>query len=291
MKRSLRSLAVLFWVGLLLLASTSVVLAQGEGGTAGQDALWSMLAPIVAIATSTERLVEMYWNRYEQPGVWPNKKGVANPKESAYVLFKMRRSYWLGTAIAFIAVGLTDARFFRLLGLDVLFANMELFHWGIGGIFDHFTVGSAIDWALTAGVIGWGGTELVHNIIEGLVKGRNLWKETEQVRAGERQFTETQLFYEYVLPHLEQLGIPATTFFQITGWLREANVPLDEFVSATLNHTQEAFFARLEATPQGARAAAALRNLLKREEIAPDNLIQISNLLQTVAPQMAERFN
>ena len=286
-----RWMMVLVWVSILLAASTAIALAQDGSSSAEQSALWTMLAPIVAIATSTERILEMFWNRYEKAGVWPNKAGVADPKRSEYVFSKTQRSYWLGTAIAFIAVGLSNARFFRLLGLEVLFANTELFHLAIGGIFDHFTVGSAIDWALTAGVIGWGGTELVHNIIEGLVKGRNLWKETQQVRAGERQFTETQLFYDYALPQLERLGIPAATFFQIVSWLREANIPLDTFISATLNQQQDAFFAQLEASPTGSRAAEALRNLLEREAIAPESLIQIPSLLKTFAPQMAERLN
>lgn len=282
---------VLLWISLLLLTSTSVGLAQEGNNTPSQDALWTMLAPIVAIATSTERILEMYWNRYEKAGVWPNKAGIANPKNDDYVFIKKQRSYWLGTTIAFVSIGLTNARFFRLLGLEVLFTHMELFNLAIGGIFDHFTVGSAIDWVLTAGVIGWGGTELVHNIIEGLIKGRNLWKETQQVRAGERLFTETQLFYDYALPQLERLGIPAATFFQIMTWLREANVPLDAFISATLNQQQETFFAQLEASPAGSRVAEALRNLLEREAITPESLIQLPSLLKTLAPQMAERLN
>lgn len=283
---------VLLWLAVLLVFSTGIVLAQGSTDPLTQDPLWQVMAPIIAIATTTERVLEMFWGRWEKAGMWPNSKGVPDRKNADYIFHKQQISQWIGTVFALVAIGLTNARFFRLLGLDVLFSNGPLlFTTNIGGIFDNFTLGTLIDWGLTAAIIGWGGTELVHNIIEGLIKGRGLWKETQEVRSGERQLTDTKLFYDYVLPQMEKIGIAPSTFYQLTGWLREVDVPLDELISAAAANSMDAFFTKLEATPQGARASEALHNLMERESISTDTLVQIPNLMALLNPDVCKRLS
>jgi len=279
------------WLSLLLILSTGSVLAQGETYTSEQDALWSMLAPIIAIATMTERVLEIWWGRYEKDTVWPNTNGVTNTKEKEYVFHKQQCSQWLGTAFAFIVVGLTNARFFRILGLDVLFSNVTIFsNPEIGGILDNFTIGTILDWVLTAGIIGWGGTELVHNIIEALIKGRSLWKETQQVRTGEKHLMDTQIFYDYILPQMEKMGLSAETFYQITGWLQALNIPFDKMISAAATNTLDTFFAELETTEEGLKVSQALHNLMERENITPEMLIQIPNMFALINDDIRERL-
>ncbi len=281
---------VLLWVMALLMLSTGVALAQGEGGATGEDSLWITLSPIIAIATMVERMLEIFWGRWEKKDVWPNKDGIADTRSSQYRFQKKQNSQWIGTAFSVIAVGLTNARFFRLLGLEVLFSGVMLFSLpAIGGILTDFTLGSIVDWIVTAAIIGWGGTELVHNVIEGLVKGRNLWKETQQVRAGERQVTDTHLFTTYILPQIELLGLPRQTFFQIIGWLREANVPLDALIQAAVNNSFDALFSEMEKSPTGARAVEALLNLMEREAVSAGMLVQLPNVLGLLPDNIYEQ--
>ncbi len=281
----------LLWTSLLLLLSCGAVLAQeGTVILAEDESLWIILAPVVAIATMTERVLEVYWNRFEQRGLWPNREGVECTDDEAYILHKQQISHWLGTALAAILVGLTNVRFFRLLGLEVLFTDLLLFDLGIGGIFDAFTLGTLIDWILTAAVIGWGGTELVHQIIEGLTKGRRLWKETQQVREGEKNLLETELFYDYILPQLEDLGIEPGKLYQIIGLLREAGVPLDDLINAAATDAMDNFYAKLQATPEGARIAEAMHNVMESQGIEPQNLVQLPGILNPLSPQACEQL-
>lgn len=281
----------LLWTSLLLLLSGGAVLAQeGTVILAEDESLWIILAPVVAIATMTERVLEVYWNRFEQRGLWPNHEGVECTDEEPYILHKQQISHWLGTALAVVLVGLTNVRFFRLLGLEVLFTDMLLFDLGIGGIFDTFTLGTLIDWILTAAVIGWGGTELVHQIIEGLTKGRRLWKETQQVREGEKNLLETELFYVYILPEIEKLGIEPGNLYRLIGLLREAGVPLDDLINAAATDAMDGFYAQMQSTPEGARIAEALKNLMESEEIEPHNLVQLPGLLNPLSPQVCEQL-
>ncbi|MBN1259843.1 MAG: hypothetical protein JXB35_04100 [Anaerolineae bacterium] len=278
-------------LGLMLALSTGIALAQDGSAVTDTDSLWTMLAPITAIATATERILEFFWDRFEKKDIRPNKTGVSDPKSDPHVFRKKQWSHWLGMASAFIMIGLTNARFFRLLGIDVLFANLLLFNLNVGGIFDDFTIGTVIDWLMTAGIIGWGGTELVHNLIEGLVKGRSLWKETQQVREGERVLTETKLFHHYLLPQVERLGISREAFLQMISWLREAGIPLDDFAGAVIGQTTDQLFEAMEASPEGVRAAEALRNLLEREELPDSALIEVPNLMKALTPDLASRLN
>ncbi len=285
-----RWVSLSIWLIVLLLFSATVVLAA-EGDDTSQDILWQMLAPVIAIAATTERVLEMFWDRYEHAGVWPNPAGILDNKADNYIFWKKQRSQWYGTAFAFVAIGLTNARFFYLLGVDVLFAaTRPLFDLGIGGIFDNFTIGTVIDWFATAGIIGWGGTELVHNLIEALIKGRGLWKETQQVRAGEVQLMDTKIFKEFVLPQIEAMGLPAEKFYQIMGLLRGAGVPLDELTKAITNNTLDEFFKKVEGAPNGANTAKAIKALLESTEVKEAAIVQVPNVLGTLSPQMAARL-
>ncbi|MGC9356313.1 MAG: hypothetical protein ACP5GX_00505 [Anaerolineae bacterium] len=282
---------LLLWLATLLILTCGAVLAQeGTPTLQEQDSLWQILAPITAIATTVERALEVYWNRSEKKGLWPHKEGVPCPKEEDYVLHKQQMSHWLGTALAMIFVGLTNVRFFRLLGLEVLFAEIQLFDLDVGGILNDFTVGTLIDWILTAGVIGWGGTELVHQIIEALVKGRHLWRETKEVRAGEKNLLETELFYVYILPQLEELGISSGTLYRLIGLLRQAGVPLDDLVNAAARDSTDAFVEQLKATPEGAKIAEAIENLMESEGIDPKNLVQLPGLLNPLSPEVCKQL-
>ena len=211
---------------LALTASVAWAAPLAQDGETGMDALWVTMAPLLAIATFTERILEAFWDRWEGAGKWPNRPGVVDSGSPDYVARKKLMSHWLGTLVALIAIGLTNVRFFRLLGFDVLFSspNLTLFDAGIGGILDDFTVGTLIDWLLTAGVIGWGGTELAHSIIEGLVKGRNLWKEMREVEAGRMSIMDARFFNDFVVPKLEARGVNVAELRQVFAALREVGI-------------------------------------------------------------------
>jgi hypothetical protein len=254
------------------------------------DPLWVALAPLLAIATSVERILEVIWDRWEEPGVWPNRAGVPDTKSPEYVAQKRVRSHWLGTLIAFLVIGLTNVRFFRLLGIDVLFSspNLELFNLGVGGILDHFTVGTLIDWVLTAGVIGWGGTELTHSIIEGLVKGRNLWKEMREVEAGRKSILDARFFNDYVAPELEKRGVSVASLRQAFQTLRTLGVSPDQLIGEMTTGQLDRFLAQLEADPQKAQAAQVVRTLL--EGVPPERQAEIPNILNLLTPEQRRRF-
>jgi len=278
----------------LLALTTTVAWAQGTGGTATQeqptDVLWIALAPLLAIATTVERVLEVVWDRWEKPGVWPNPAGVPNPKDPDYVMQKRLRSHWLGTIIAFLAIGLTNVRFFRLLGFDVLFSspNLELFNLGVGGILDHFTVGTLVDWLLTAGVIGWGGTELTHSIIEGLVKGRNLWKEMREVEAGRKSILDARFFNDYVAPELEKRGVSVAALREAFQTLQTVGVSPDQLIGQMTVGQLDQFMSQLEADPRKAPAVQVVRNLL--EGVPPEQRAEIPNILNLLTPEQRRRF-
>ena len=174
MKR--RGLWVVLGVALLLSLTTSVAWAAPlmQEGDQTVDALWTALAPLAAIAMSIERLLEAFWNRWERANLPNALRRLADPAGENYGQKKALWSHWFGTIMAIFAIGLTNVRLFYLLGFDVLFSSAEyvILDANVGGILDSFTLGTMIDWLVTAGIIGWGGTELTHSVIEGLVNAR-----------------------------------------------------------------------------------------------------------------------
>ncbi len=289
-----------FWILLAVLAlltlTTTVAWASGDGAPNRQDdegatdVLWVTLAPLLAIATSVERVLEMVWERWEKAGLWPHPAGESNTSDPDYIRKKKARSHWLGTLIAMGAIGLTNVRFFRLLGFDVLFSSPDLilFNAGIGGIFDDFTVGTLIDWLMTAGIIGWGGTELTHSIIEGLVKGRRLWGEMQEVEAGHRSILEAELFTDYIAPALEERGVSVGALSQAIQTLNAVGVPVDQFIGSMTTGKADEFIEQLEAQPETAEAGKALRDLL--EGVPPKRQAEIPAILDLLPPELRKRF-
>jgi hypothetical protein len=189
---------------------------------------------------------------------------------------------------AFVAIGLTNARFFRLLGLDVLFSNLMLFDINIGGIVDDFTVGTLVDWLMTSIVIGWGGTELTHSIIEGLVKGRNLWKEMREVEAGRKSILDAKFFNDYVAPELEKRGVSVVMLRQAFQALESAGVSPDQFISSMTVGKADAFISQMEAKPEAAKAAKAARTLL--EGVPDEKAVEVPDVLALLTPDQRQRF-
>jgi hypothetical protein len=284
-------------IGVLVLLALTATVALADNGdppadtTAAGDAtnvLLTALAPIIAIATSIERVLEMFWERWEKPGTWPNKKGVPDRGTPQYISSKKMGSHVLGTVFAFVAVGLTNARFFRLLGLDVLFSNLVLFDINIGGIVDDFTVGTLIDWLMTSAIIGWGGTELTHSVIEGLVKGRNLWKEMREVEAGRKSILDAKFFNDYVTPELEKRGISVAMLRQAFQALESAGVSPDQFIGSMTTGKADAFMSQMEAKPEAASAAKAVRALL--EGVPAEKAVEVPDVLALLTPEQRQRF-
>ena len=278
------------WV-LLLVSIPTVVWAAPigqEGGETTADVLWITLAPLIAIATFVERVLEIFWDRWESPGLWPNRKGVPDPSLPSYVISKRLWSQWLGTLIAAIAIGLTNVRLFRLLGFDVLFSNLLLFTSDVGGIFDQFTVGTLIDWLLTAGIIGWGGTELVHNIIEGLIKGRNLWKEMREVEAGRQSILDARFFNDYVAPELEKRGVSVAGLRNLFQTLTSIGISPDALVGSLTVGQMDQFLAHLESRLETAPAAQAIRAFL--QGVPEEKRPEIPRLLALLTPAQRRRF-
>jgi hypothetical protein len=206
---------------------------------------------------------------------------------------KQVRSHWVGTGLAVVAIGLTNVRLFRLLGFDVLFSSpaLMLFNAGIGGIFDDFTVGTLIDWVLTAVIIGWGGTELTHSVIEGLVKGRNLWKEMREVSEGERSIADAQFFRRYVAPVLEEHGVSVASLRQTLETLDSFGVSVNEFVGSMTTGKVDEFIGGLEAKPETAEAAQALRTFL--DGVPPERQVElpdISSVINLLTSEQRKRF-
>jgi hypothetical protein len=290
-----RIVLVVIWVLVLLALTTTVVLADNGDPPAdttvtgdAANVLLTALAPIVAIATSIERVLEMFWERWEKSGTWPNKNGVPNKGTPAYISTKKMGSHVLGTVFAFVAVGLTNARFFRLLGLDVLFSNLVLFDINIGGIVDDFTVGTLIDWVMTSAIIGWGGTELTHSVIEGLVKGRNLWKEMREVQSGRQSIVDAKFFNDYVTPELEKRGISVAMLRQAFQALESAGVSPDQFIGSMTTGKADALMSQMETKPETAEAAKAVRALL--EGVPAGKAVEVPDVLALLTPDQRQRF-
>lgn len=290
MKR--RMIWVIVGVVVLLALTTAPAWAAplGQDGEVTADALWITLAPLIAIAAFIERILEVFWDRWETTGIWPNRAGVAEPSALSFINFKKMWSQWLGTFLAVIAIGLTNVRLFHLLGFDVLFSadRLVLFDAGVGGILDHFTIGTLIDWVMTAAIIGWGGTELVHGIIEGLVKGRNLWKEMREVQAGRMSILDARFFKDYIAPRLEERGISAASLRQAFETLSSIGVDPNRFIGQMTVGKADEFLARLEAQPEKAEAARAVRTLL--EGVPREQQVEIPNLLNLLTPDQRKRF-
>jgi hypothetical protein len=284
------------WVALMLLLllalTTAVAWAAppGQGGDETADALWVALAPLVAIATFIERILEAFWDRWERGPISAGLRRLADPAAPDYPAKKRLWSHWLGTFAAIIAVGLTNIRFFRLLGFDVLFSspNLMLFNAGIGGIFDNFTVGTLIDWLLTAGIIGWGGTELTHSVIEGLVKGRNLWKEMREVEAGRQSILDAKFFNDYVAPEMERRGISVAALRQTFQTLNAVGVPVDTFIGQMTAGQVDELLDGMALRAETAGAAQAVRTLL--EGVPPERRAEIPDLLALLTPEQRRRF-
>lgn len=281
------------WPGIIALALAVLVPTVALAAPLVQeevpaDALWITLAPLIAIATFVERILEIFWDRWEATGVWPNRKGVPDPSAPAYVRSKKAWSQWLGTLVAIITIGLTNVRMFRLLGFDVLFSNLLLFTSSVGGIFDQFTVGTLIDWLLTAGIIGWGGTELVHNIIEGLVKGRNLWKEMREVEAGRKSILDARFFGEYIAPELEKRGISVTGLRNLFQTLTSVGLAPDPLLASLTTGQVDRLLDQLAAHPDTVPAAQAIRTFL--DGVPPEKRPEIPNLLALLTPEQRRRF-
>lgn len=290
------------WLGVLVLLALNATIAYAadgknaptlEEGEVTTDVLWVTLAPILAIATFAERMLEVFWDRWEAPGVWPNRQGVAHTSYPPYVAWKRLRSHWLGTLIAIVAIGLTNVRFFRLLGLDILFSSPRflLFNAGVGGIFDNFTVGTLIDWILTAWIIGWGGTELTHGVIEALIKGRNLWREMREVQEGERLITEARFFNDYIVPQLEKHGVSVASLRQTIHMLSEYGVPVNEFISSLTVGKVDEILTRLEEQPDKAEAAQAVRAFLEGVPASKQvEFPKVSAVLSLLTDEQRRRF-
>jgi hypothetical protein len=290
-----RFLFVIVGVLVLLALTTTVVWAadgdtNGGGTTGATDVLVQALAPIIAIATAIERILEMFWERWEKAGVWPNKKGVPDTGDLDYIARKKAGSHWLGTLCALIAIGLTNARFFRLLGLDVgvLFSGWVLFSSDIGGIFGNFTIGALIDWVMTATIIGWGGTELTHSIIEGLVRGRNLWKEMREVEAGRKSILDAKFFNDYIAPELEKRSISVAALKQAFEGLKTVGVPVDEFIGSMTIGKVDDLLTEIAGRPGGTEASQAVRALF--EGVPPERAVEVPDILALLTPEQRKRF-
>lgn len=283
----------MLWGGMVALLLLALTVSVARAAPLGQeetppDILWITLAPLIAIASLIERVLEVFWDRWEAPGVWPNRQGVLDPSAPRYVAFKRMASQWLGTGLAVFIIGMTNVRLFRLLGFDVLFSNMVLFTSNVGGIFDQFTVGTLIDWVLTAGIIGWGGTELVHGIIEGLIKGRNLWKEMREVEAGRKSILDARFFNDYVAPELEKRGVSVAALRNLFQTLQGMGISPDSLLSSLTVGQVDRFLAQLETKPDTAPAAQAIRAFL--EGIPAEQRAEIPNLLALLNPAQRRRF-
>lgn len=284
-----RGFWILLAVLMLLVLTTSVAWAapslQNEEDLTA-DPLWIALAPLLAVATACERVIERFWDLWERKGNRLNNAGVDNPKDPKYVETKKAMGHWLGFGLAVIAIALTDVRLFHLLGIDVLFSTGGvLFDLGVGGIFDDFTLGTLVDWLGTAFIIGWGGTELTHSVITGLVRGRKLWEEMQEVQKGERSMLDMQ-FFQGIAPKLQELGISATELRGILTDLGKVGVPIEQLIVKMIQGKAEEFLRGLEGD-----AGKVMLDLLEGtpEAKGPDS-VRLGLLLDTIDPQLRQKY-
>jgi hypothetical protein len=145
-----------------------------------------------------------------------------------------------------------------------------------------------IDWLLTAFIIGWGGTELTHSIIEGLVKGRNLWKEMREVEAGRKSILDAKFFNDYIAPELEKRGVSVVKLRGVMKSLESAGVSVDETISSLTIEKLGGLLGKLESNPETAAAGHALRDLL--DDVPQQQALEIPNVLALLTPEQRRRF-
>ena len=186
------------------------------------------------------------------------------------------------------AIALTNVRLFRLLNLDVgllLPAGQPLFNLGIGGIFDDFTVGTLIDWVMTAVIVGWSGTELTHSILVGLVKSRQLWEETQAVQAGQKSLLDVQFVKDIIGPELDKMGLSLTSLRTAFTALDKIGVKPDQIIVNMVTGKAEEFLQE-----QG-KAGQALLNLLEGDVTSPGcDPVDLGKLLDKIAPDARKQF-
>jgi hypothetical protein len=291
MKRGLWVALVMTVLLLVMAVSTAwaaPVWQEGTDADPSADPLWGALVPLLATATAIERVMERFWERYERQGRWPKKEGVRSQdrKTEKYMEFKKGAGHWLGFALAVIAIAFTDVRLFNLLGLDVLASSGRVFFdLGIGGIFDDFTFGTLVDWVATAIIIGWGGTELTHSILTSLVRGRRLWEEMKEVKAGEKSVFDVEFFEKKIAPDLQDLGISMATLRQAFQTLNAAGVPVDTIISEMSFGTAQEF---LRAKGQAGEAMLAL--LEGTPKIKAADPVRLGGILDKLPPELRKRY-
>jgi hypothetical protein len=281
-------LAAVFILALTAISAWAAPSLQGEEDVTA-DALWVTLVPLLAIVTAIERVLEGFWELWEREDAWLHSEGVSEQRRESneYKEWKKARGHWLGFGLAVIAIALTNVRLFRQLGLDVLFSSSRvLFDLDIGGIFDGFTLGTLVDWLGTSFIIGWGGTELTHSVIVGLVRGRRLWEEMGEVRKGEKSILEVKFFQDEFAPALEELGVSVVTLRQAFKTLSEAGVSVDELIGQmTVGKAQEFL------SEQESDAAKAMLTLLEGvPEVRKPDPVQVGRLLNRLVPELRQRF-
>jgi hypothetical protein len=280
-----------FWIvlGVLVLLTLTTTVAwaapvlQGEEG-ATTDPLWIAVTPLLAIATAIERLMERFWERWESKGEWPNANGIPNKelKTPTYIQFKRARGHWLGFGLAVVAIALTNVRLFHLLGFDVLFSGSTvLLNLGIGGIFDNFTLGTLVDWLTTALIIGFGGTELTHSVIVGLLRGRKLWEEMGEVQKGRKSILDVRFFQDEIAPRLEEMGISMPSLRLALDKLEQMGISTEQVISEMVRGRGREFLQEQE------EAGKAMLTLLEGEPQAKGyEPVDVGRLLEKVAPEL-----
>ncbi|MDY7077178.1 MAG: hypothetical protein SXV54_09665 [Chloroflexota bacterium] len=158
------------------------------------------LAPLLVLAIFVERVLEVMWDNYESGNkvlmvvlgtkwiaedkhlagdhIQKIKKITANKETDDYKFYekgKRLRSHWAGTIIAIGLCFLTGYALFS--SLDMKVPN-----------------GPIADVLLTSLMLGWGGTEFTHSVVDALVKRRNLWqqeKETSKQIAEDKKVSQS----------------------------------------------------------------------------------------------------
>ena len=260
--------------GLLSITAAAAMQAApfGQGETASGESAWAILALVAAIALLTERVVEAIWDRWEQPGTWPNERGVPDPTDPGYKQLKKARSHWLGTGIALLITGLTNVRFFRGLGIEVLFSNL----------------GSLIDWIATSGIIGWGGAELAHSLIEGMLDARILLKERRESHASRRSVQDMELLRTHLMPQLAAAGISFETAREILLTLRRLGGSEEVLIDHLTAGDAEGALRRIRPRFGQEEALRKLRSLL--QDLAPEQQRRLGEVLEVLTPAQRERL-
>ena len=233
---------------------------------------WDVLALMAAIALLTERVVETFWDRWEQPGIWPNERGVPDPTDPDYRRLKKVRSQWLGTGIALFITGLTNVRFFRGLGIGVLFSDM----------------GTLVDWIATSGIIGWGGAELAHSLIEGMLDARSLLKERRESHASRRSVQDMELLHTHILPQLSAAGISSERVRRVLLALRRLGGSEEVLIDHLAAGDLEGALRRLRTGPEQEQTLRELRSLL--EGLTPEQRRRLGEVLEVLTPAQRERL-